>query len=151
MVKLRTVSAISIVITLVRAFYSKHCGTCEMRVSSLSWHSAEHSGYFSQKPNFVSAAKQETGEIPFYDSNSGKLLFTAPTGRTMGKFLDESKAHGWPSFRDQEVNWEYVRCLPNGECVSVDGTHLVRSFFLVHFFSLLRCPHNGTISNTTGA
>ena len=26
--------------------------------------------------------------------------------------------------RDSEVNWEYVRCLPDGECVSVDGTHL---------------------------
>lgn len=27
-------------------------------------------------------------------------------------------------FRDQETNWEYVRCLANGEAVSVDGTHL---------------------------
>ena len=24
----------------------------------------------------------------------------------------------------EEVNWENVRCLPGGECVSVDGTHL---------------------------
>ena len=38
--------------------------------------------------------------------------------------MRESKAHGWPSFRDQEVNWDYVRVLPNGECISVDGTHL---------------------------
>lgn len=29
-----------------------------------------------------------------------------------------------PSFRDEEVNWEYVRVLPDGEAVSVDGTHL---------------------------
>lgn len=28
------------------------------------------------------------------------------------------------SFRDDEVNWDYVRVLPDGECVSVDGTHL---------------------------
>ena len=28
------------------------------------------------------------------------------------------------SFRDSEVNWDYVRILPDGECVSVDGTHL---------------------------
>lgn len=28
------------------------------------------------------------------------------------------------SFRDAEVNWDYVRCLPDGESVSVDGTHL---------------------------
>ena len=33
-------------------------------------------------------------------------------------------SHGWPSFRDQEVNWEEVRCLPNGETVSLAGTHL---------------------------
>lgn len=63
----------------------------------------------------------------------------------MDDFLVESAAHGWPSFRDAEVrilrfcvfqqfksnffrlkkvNWEFVRCLPNGEAVSIDGTHL---------------------------
>jgi hypothetical protein len=26
-----------------------------------------------------------------------------------------------------KVNWEYVRCLPGGEAVSVDGTHLGKS------------------------
>ncbi len=31
---------------------------------------------------------------------------------------------GWPSFRDEEVNWDYVRVLPDGECVSVTGTYL---------------------------
>ena len=34
------------------------------------------------------------------------------------------KAHGWPSFRDEEVVWENVRCLPDGEAVSLAGTHL---------------------------
>merc|ERR1711865_790750 len=38
--------------------------------------------------------------------------------------MGESKSHGWPSFRDSEVNWDYVRVLADGECVSVDGTHL---------------------------
>ena len=42
----------------------------------------------------------------------------------MDEFLTESKNHGWPSFRDQEVNWDVVRVLPNGETVSLDGTHL---------------------------
>ena len=42
----------------------------------------------------------------------------------MQEFLDESRSHGWPSFRDQEVVWENVRCLPNGESVSLAGTHL---------------------------
>jgi hypothetical protein len=42
----------------------------------------------------------------------------------MERFLKESQSHGWPSFRDDEVVWENVRILPNGEAVSVDGTHL---------------------------
>jgi peptide methionine sulfoxide reductase MsrB len=36
----------------------------------------------------------------------------------------ESKAHGWPSFRDEEVVTDSVRVLPNGETVTVDGAHL---------------------------
>jgi hypothetical protein len=63
--------------------------------------------------------------IKFYDSNTGKLLFEAPKKRTIEKFDHESRTHGWPSFRDDEVNWDNVRCLRNGECVSLDGTHLV--------------------------
>ncbi len=76
------------------------------------------------KTSFVKYAQDVNGEIEFYDSNTGKLLFTAPRGRTMDSFIKESKAHGWPSFRDAEVNWDFVRCLPNGEAVSIDGTHL---------------------------
>ena len=49
----------------------------------------------------------------------------APIGRSADSFLEESEAHGWPSFRDQEVVWENVRVLKSsGETVSVDGTHL---------------------------
>ena len=64
--------------------------------------------------------------MTFHDSVSGRPLFTAPRGpgRDFAKFEAESKAHGWPSFRDAEVNWDFVRCLPDGECVSLDGTHL---------------------------
>lgn len=82
-----------------------------------------HSGYF-EKTTFMDDAKATKGDINFYDSNTGKLLFTAPKGRTLEEFLVESRRHGWPSFRDDEVNWDYVRVLPDGECVSVDGTHL---------------------------
>jgi hypothetical protein len=72
------------------------------------------------------------GLYPFYplintvhtDSNTGKELFYAPKGRDLEGFLKESGSHGWPSFRDEEVNWDYVRVLKDGECVSVDGTHL---------------------------
>ena len=55
---------------------------------------------------------------------TGKPLFTAGKERSWDAFVKESKSHGWPSFRDSEVNWDYVRVLPDGECVSVDGTHL---------------------------
>lgn len=95
------------------------------------WKYVEHAGYFKQKTTFEKEAKEELDGksddnkvVDFYDSNTGKLLFTAPKGRTWSEFIVESNAHGWPSFRDDEVNWEYVRCLENGEAVSVDGTHL---------------------------
>ena len=63
-------------------------------------------------------------EVTYYDSVSGKPLFIAPRGRTWEEFERESRAHGWPSFRDAEMVPENVRCLRDGECVSVDGTHL---------------------------
>ena len=158
------------------------------RICNFNRHYAEHSGYF-EKTNFIDDAKVTKGEINFYDSNTGKLLFTAPKGRTMEQFLLESRRHGaysvcanccWSSFtmvgkeslmhkvtlycpqagpgkrspinslvsgmstshsmvpntvllmrflplstnsfRDEEVNWENVRILPDGEAVSVFGT-----------------------------
>merc|ERR1712150_258461 len=94
------------------------------RICNFNRHYAEHSGYF-ETTKFVDDAKANpTTEIVFCDSNTGKVLYTAPKGRTMEEFLKESRAHGWPSFRDAEVNWDYVRVLPDGETVSVDGTHL---------------------------
>ena len=96
------------------------------RICNFNRHYAEHSGYFKRLPDFLNEADgmQEGREITFYDSNSGKPLFYAPRGRTMEEFLLESRRHGWPSFRDNEVEWENVRVLRNGETVSVDGTHL---------------------------
>ena len=41
----------------------------------------------------------------------------------LGSFVC-SDVLGRPSFRDNEVNWDYVRVLPDGETVSMDGTHL---------------------------
>jgi peptide methionine sulfoxide reductase MsrB len=96
------------------------------RICNFNRHYAEHSGYFKEVDEFMKETKDtaKSHAITYYDSNTGKPLFTAPRGRTMEEFLRESRAHGWPSFRDDEVNWEYVRVLPNGETVSVDGTHL---------------------------
>lgn len=87
----------------------------------------ENSTYFEKRTTFEDDARaelQESKEITFYDSNTGKPLFFAPRGRTFDQFLKESKNHGWPSFRDEEVNWEFVRCLRDGEAVSSSGTHL---------------------------
>ena len=52
----------------------------------------------------------------YYDPVTGRPLFRAPVGRSREDFLAESKAHGWPSFRDAEVYWDNVRVLrdPNG-------------------------------------
>lgn len=100
--------------------------TCD-RVCCFNRHYAEHSGYFSgtQFVEFARAAEAR-GELPisFYDPIDGKVLFRAPVGRTVDAFIEESEAHGWPSFRDAEVEWANVRCLPGGEAVSLAGTHL---------------------------
>jgi peptide methionine sulfoxide reductase MsrB len=82
-------------------------------------------GYWTTTTFVTDAKSMKAGEeITFYDSNTGKALFIAPRGRDMDAFLKESASHGWPSFRDEEVNWDVVRVLDNGEAVSVDGTHL---------------------------
>jgi len=93
------------------------------RICNFNRHYAERAGYW-ETTSFISEAKAASGPIDFFDANSGKLLFTAPKGRSMEDFIRESRSHGWPSFRDEETNWEYVRVLGDGECVSVDGTHL---------------------------
>jgi len=94
------------------------------RICNFNRHYAEFAGYW-QTTDFLKYVKENGDEpIEFYDSVTGKLLFTAPVGRTMEDFLKESQSHGWPSFRDEETNWEYVRCLRDGECVSTTGTHL---------------------------
>mmetsp|Transcript_29124 Transcript_29124/g.38303 ORF Transcript_29124/g.38303 Transcript_29124/m.38303 type:complete len:158 (-) Transcript_29124:79-552(-) len=92
------------------------------RICNFNRHYAEHSGYAWQT-QWLSTVDTSI-ETTYYDSNTGKPLFIAPKGRTFEDFERESRAHGWPSFRDEEVVWENVRILPNGEAVSVDGTHL---------------------------
>jgi len=84
---------------------------------------AENNGYW-ESTNFIKEESKNKGEITFFDSNSGKSLFVTPKGRNFDQFLAESRDHGWPSFRDEEVIWDNVRCLPGGEVVSIDGTHL---------------------------
>lgn len=81
------------------------------RICNFNRHYAEHSGYFKTVSEFLSEADgtPEGSEITFYDSNTGKPLFIAPRNRTMEEFLKESRAHGWPSFRDGRfVGWSKV-------------------------------------------
>eukprot|EP00584_Thalassiosira_punctigera_P018707 CAMPEP_0172563008 /NCGR_PEP_ID=MMETSP1067-20121228/99179_1 /TAXON_ID=265564 ORGANISM="Thalassiosira punctigera, Strain Tpunct2005C2" /NCGR_SAMPLE_ID=MMETSP1067 /ASSEMBLY_ACC=CAM_ASM_000444 /LENGTH=236 /DNA_ID=CAMNT_0013353355 /DNA_START=142 /DNA_END=852 /DNA_ORIENTATION=+ len=90
---------------------------------------AEMGGYFEGSSTFekdvrnIVASTREP--VVFYDSVSGKSLFRAPVNRSVDEFIAESKVHGWPSFRDDEVVWSNVRVLKSsGETVSTDGTHL---------------------------
>ena len=86
---------------------------------------AEHSWYYRTRSDFMKEANS-IKEMTFYDSNTGIPLFIVggDNKRTLKEFLRESAFHGWPSFRDNEVNWEHVRVLKDGETVSVSGTHL---------------------------
>ena len=93
------------------------------QICNFNRHYAEHSGYFL-RTNWLKEIPKNGDVTLYYDSNTGKSLFQAPGSRSFADFLQESKAHGWPSFRDDEVNWKFVRVLPDGECVSIDGTHL---------------------------
>jgi len=92
------------------------------RICNFNRHYAEFAGYWTTTKYLEEVDRENPTK--YYDSVTGNHLFTAPMGRTMEEFLVESGSHGWPSFRDEEVNWDYVRVLPDGECVSVTGTHL---------------------------
>jgi len=97
------------------------------RICSYNRHFAEMGGYFRSTnwEEAVLAAAKGGEPITFYDSVTGKPLFVAPIGRSAEDLVEESRVHGWPSFRDQEVVWDNVRVLRNsGETVSADGTHL---------------------------
>ena len=88
-------------------------------------HYAERAGsWLSSDFAAMSELPDGVDSVIFYDSVTGLPLFEAPKGRSWDAFWRESTAHGWPSFRDAEVIHSFVRVLPNGETVSVNGTHL---------------------------
>jgi peptide methionine sulfoxide reductase MsrB len=133
--------------------------TLANRIANFNRHGAERSGYHdsrsvsfwrsARKQFFADGAKQP---LVFYDSNTGKPLFRAPVGRSWESFEKESRSHGWPSFRDAEVVWENVRCLRDGESVSVDGTHLGHNLpdrsgnrYCINLVSVAGRPRPGTV------
>eukprot|EP00523_Entomoneis_sp_CCMP467_P023377 CAMPEP_0168833772 /NCGR_PEP_ID=MMETSP0727-20121128/3241_1 /TAXON_ID=265536 /ORGANISM="Amphiprora sp., Strain CCMP467" /LENGTH=218 /DNA_ID=CAMNT_0008887089 /DNA_START=43 /DNA_END=699 /DNA_ORIENTATION=+ len=94
------------------------------KICNFNRHFAERAGYF-RYTNWEDIVLASDQPVTFYDSVTGKPLFQAPIGRSKESFVEESRVHGWPSFRDSEVVWENVRVLSNsGETVSVSGTHL---------------------------
>jgi peptide methionine sulfoxide reductase MsrB len=93
------------------------------RICSYNREGAERAGYFQYSTNFLSEVNPNE-VTTYYDSVTGMPLFRAPIGRTFDEFLEESKGHGWPSFRDEEVIWDNVRAIRGGEMVSLAGTHL---------------------------
>lgn len=94
------------------------------RIVSFNRHYAEHAGYWLETSFLTENSIPPEEPITFYDSVTGKPLFRAPIGRSWADFIKESKSHGWPSFRDEEVVWDDVRVLPDGEAVSLAGSHL---------------------------
>ena len=84
---------------------------------------AEHFGYW-ELTSFPKRLPAGTTEVVFYDSVNGDQLFVAPRGRSWTDFIDESRRHGWPSFRKAETNFTTVKILFGGEMVSRSGTHL---------------------------
>ena len=100
-----------------------------------SYTTKEFAGYWESTSfltDFQENIENESGEVTFYDSGwMGSPLFTVPRDRSWKDFITESQKHGWPSFRDSEVDWDYARVLPGGEMVSVDGSHLVSESYCI--------------------
>lgn len=67
-------------------------------------HYAEYSGYFLSTSWIKEIRAFGDKPLTYYDPSTGKPLFEAPKGRGVEDFIQESIAHGWPSFRDAEVS-----------------------------------------------
>jgi len=101
-------------------------GSSESTGNQICCHNRDYAEYFGywRSTDFPFVKDPAQAEITFYDSVTGHPLFVAPRGRSYEAFIAESRRHGWPSFRDQEVIWPNVLLLPDGETVSINGTHL---------------------------
>ena len=50
------------------------------RICNFNRHYAEYAGYWERETSFLQDESAASGEINFYDSNTGNPLFTAPKG-----------------------------------------------------------------------
>ena len=87
------------------------------KITNFNRNFAENGGYF-KSTTFETTVLQAKGEpITFYDSVSGKALFVAPVNRSAEDFIKESRIHGWPSFRDEEVSLKEKNASHRIKCV----------------------------------
>ena len=90
-------------------------------------HGAEWSGLLNRSQLFIDELNREMdgggGHVTFFDSAKHHPVFKVHR-RPLREFLEESVEHGWPSFQVEDVVWENVRVLEDGEVVTKDGLHL---------------------------
>ena len=102
----------------------KSCvGTAETadRICNFNRHYAEYAGYFLST-SFLKKSINGQKETTYYDSRHWEAIVRGTESRTFEEFESESRAHGWPSFRDEEVVWDNARCkCPGGEARSTSG------------------------------
>ena len=84
--------------------------------------------YSFLETSFMNETASEEEPMTFYDPVNLVPIFKAPIGRSWEHFIEDSTEHGWPQFQDQEVVWENVRSMENGEIVTINGVHLGHNF-----------------------
>jgi len=86
---------------------------------------AEPQFLFSEPDIALFSKLDASGVTTFYDSACGAPLFRAPVGRSMDAFNADTQEHGWPSFREAEVDKDnVVTNLTTTLVTSACGTHL---------------------------
>jgi len=117
---------------------------------------AEHWGYLNDPHVKLFSKINSDGKTTFYDSQCGIPLFTAPVGRTMKEWQQESMHHGWPSFRPEETIQENIVIHAGGEMASTCGTHLGHNLpdangdrYCIDLVCIAGSPANGTNTSVT--
>ena len=84
----------------------------------------EPKGLYAQTDVDLFQKMNRTGVTIFFDSVCGIPLFRAPTSRSFQDFEQETREHGWPSFRAAEVVDGNVLIGDDGVVTSACGTKL---------------------------